>query len=345
VRPIDARVRYEMLSYLEYRLGETITDGQRAAGLKFDERRNPRTVALGRQWARETPDPAALVVRAYQFFNREFFYTLEPPLLGERNPYDEFLFETKRGFCEHYAGAFALLMRAAGIPTRVVTGYQGGEVNPFNNELIVRQADAHAWTEVWLEGRGWVRLDPTASVSPLRVEGGVNAALGPIGALDSLIAADKLGVLAAVRFSWQWMNSQWDAWIVGYNVDRQRQFLSQFGLSTVDWRQLAVWLIGGTLLAGGLVGLWLLLRDLPRGGEPALVAWRRYCAKLASAGITRAPHEGPLDYLARIVAERPGLAPQAEAITRLYVCARYGPGATRPELRELARRVRDLRTA
>jgi transglutaminase-like putative cysteine protease len=345
VRPIDARVRYEMLSYLDYRLGEAITPGQRTAGLQFDERRNPRTIALGRQWASETPDPVQLVTRAYQYFNREFFYTLEPPLLGERNPYDEFLFETKRGFCEHYAGAFALLMRAAGIPTRVVTGYQGGEVNPINNELIVRQADAHAWTEVWLEGRGWVRIDPTAAVSPLRVEGGVNAALGPIGALDTLIAADKLGVLATLRYSWHWVNSQWDAWIVGYNVDRQRQFLSQFGLSALDWRQLALWLIGGTLCAGGIVALWLLFRDLPRREEPALAAWRRYCTKLAAVGLARSPHEGPLDYLARVAAARPGLAAQAEAITSRYVEARYGPGATREELRALARLVRELRTA
>jgi len=345
VRPIDARVRYDMLSYLDYRLGERLTPGQRLAGLQFSERRNPRTIALGRQWARETPDQSALVVRALQFFNREFFYTLEPPLLAEGDPFDEFLFESKRGFCEHYAGAFALLMRAAGIPTRVVTGYQGGEVNPFNNELIVRQADAHAWTELWLEDRGWVRVDPTAAVSPLRVEGGVNAALGPIGAFSSLIAGDPLGVLASMRFAWHYVNSQWDQWVVGYNVDRQRQFLAQFGLSAQDWRQIAAWIGGGMVILGGFLGLWLVLRDLPKRGEPALLAWRRYCAKLASAGIARAPHEGPLDYLARVEAARPELAPQAETITRRYIQARYGSGASRPELRELQRLVRAFRVA
>ncbi|QJR15402.1 transglutaminase TgpA family protein [Usitatibacter palustris] len=345
VRPIDARIRYDMTSYLDYRLGSRLPPMLRDFALRFDETRNPRTVALGRQWAAETPDKAALVNRAFQYFNREFTYTLEPPLLGDRDPYDEFLFTTKRGFCEHYAGAFALLMRAAGVPSRVVTGYQGGEINPFNNELIVRQADAHAWTEIWLDDRGWVRLDPTAAVSPLRVEGGVNAALGPIGAFSSFLAADKLGVLSSLRYGWHMLNSQWDQWIVGYNTDRQRQLFSRFGLGSADWRSLLLWLVAGTLVVGIAIGLGLLLRDMPRRGEASLTAWRRYCAKLAASGLARAPHEGPLDYLARVSAARPELAPQAEAITHSYVQARYGGGATREELRELRQRVRAFRVA
>src|SRR5262249_3124501 len=151
--------------------------------------RNPRTIELARQFAAQAPNGRALVALAMQYYSRSFTYTLEPPLLDERDPYDDFLFRTRLGFCEHFAGSFTLLMRAAGLPARVVTGYQGGEVNPFNNELIVRQADAHAWSEVWIVGEGWVRVDPTAAVSPTRVDYGVNAALGPIGMIPSLIAA------------------------------------------------------------------------------------------------------------------------------------------------------------
>ena len=172
--------------------------------------------------------------RALQFFNARFTYTLEPPLLASDDPYDEFLFETKRGFCEHYAGSFALLMRAAGIPARVVTGYQGGEVNPLNRELLVRQADAHAWVEVWLEGRGWLRVDPTSVVAPDRIDSGINAALGPIGMIPTLIAADRLRVLANMRFAWDALNSQWNQWVLGYNVDRQRQFLASLGLEIAE---------------------------------------------------------------------------------------------------------------
>ena len=345
VRPVDVRVRYEMTSWLDYRYGENLPAMFRKLALSFDERRNPRTVALGRQWAAESATPTEVLGRALRLFNSQFTYTLEPPLLTSDDPYDEFLFEAKRGFCEHYAGSFALLMRAAGIPSRVVTGYQGGEVNPLSRELLVRQADAHAWVEVWLEGRGWVRIDPTSAVSPDRIDSGINAALGPIGVFPSLIAADRLGVLANMRFVWDALNSQWNQWVLGYNVDRQRQFLASLGLEIADWTKLALWLTGATLAVGGLVGLGLVLRDLPVRRDPAVVAWERFCAKLARAGLVRAPHEGPIDFLARIEATRPAVAAEARAIVERYVEARYGPGITRPESRDLLARVRRFRPA
>jgi hypothetical protein len=218
-------------------------------------------------------------------------------------------------------------------------------VNPLNNELVVRQADAHAWVEIWLRDRGWVRVDPTAAVSPLRVERGVNAALGPIGMFPSIIAADPLGVLAGIRDAWRAMNSQWDSWVVGYTIDRQRQFFSQLGFTDVDWRALGFWLMVATFLAGGVISVGLLVRDRPRREEPSLAAWNRFCAKLAASGLTRAPHEGPLDYLRRVQAARPASAAAARDITQRYVEARYGGGASRDELRELARRVREFKPA
>jgi len=342
---IRERRRYEMTSFLDYRYGENLSEKGRRAALQFDEGRNPRTIALGRQWRQESANEAEILQKAFTYFNREFTYTLEPPVLDARNPYDAFLFETKQGFCEHYAGSFALAMRAAGIPARVVTGYQGGEVNQLNNELVVRQADAHAWTEIWLRDRGWVRVDPTAAVSPLRVEGGVNAALGPIGMLPTLIAADPLGVLSGIRDAWRAMNSQWDAWVVGYSMDRQRQFFAQLGFPGIDWRALGFWLLVATFLVGGAISVGLLIRDRPRRDEPSLAAWNRFCAKLAAAGLPRAPHEGPLDFLRRVRDARPAIAQDADDITRRYVEARYGSGASREELRELARRVREFRPA
>jgi transglutaminase-like putative cysteine protease len=345
VKPVDTRVRYEMTSYLDYRYGEALPAPLRRLALAFDERRNPRTVALGRSWAAQSRTPVEVVNRALRYFNSQFTYTLEPPPLTSDDPYDEFLFETKHGFCEHYAGSFALLMRAAGIPSRVVTGYQGGEVNPLNHELLVRQADAHAWVELWLEGRGWLRVDPTSAVSPNRIDGGIDAALGPIGVIPSLIAADHFHVLANLRFAWDALNSQWNQWVLGYNVEQQRQFLSGLGLGDVNWRNLAIWLTVATLVVGGLVGLGLVLRDLPMRRDPAVVAWERFCAKLAATGIVRSPHEGPLDFLARVEVVRPAIAATARDIVGRYVEARYGGGLTKPELRELLARVRGFRPA
>jgi hypothetical protein len=218
-------------------------------------------------------------------------------------------------------------------------------VNPLNHELIVRQADAHAWTEVWIADRGWTRVDPTAAVSPLRVENGVNAALGPIGVIPNMIAADKLGILASLRYGWEYLNSQWDQWIVGYNMDKQRQFFSDLGFRNVDWRTLAFWLTIAIIVVGGAVTLGLLVRERRPRTEASLLAWNRFCAKLAAAGLARAPHEGPLDYLERVKAAHPEWAREAEEITRRYVQARYGSGASREELRELASRVREFRAA
>jgi transglutaminase-like putative cysteine protease len=344
-RPVSERRRYDMVAYLDYNYGERLSPAAQKALTRIDESRNPRTIALARKWAADYPDKRALVQQVFQFYNREFSYTLEPPPLDPRDPFDDFLFGTKQGFCEHYAGSFALIMRAAGIPARVVTGYQGGEVNPINKELVVRQADAHAWTEIWIEGQGWIRVDPTAAVSPLRVDSGINAALGPIGVMSSIVAADPLGLLASIRDSWRAMNSQWDQWVVGYNSEKQRQFFFNLGLGSIDWQSLGIWLIVATFGIGGVTSFLLFVRDLPPRREASLAAWDRFCAKLAATGLTRSPSEGPVDFLARIRTERPAIASSAEEITRRYVEARYGEGASREELRELARSVRQFRPA
>ena len=344
-RPLTERRTYEMTSYLKYQYGHRPQAFINTPALRFDEARNPRTVALGRQWAAEDPDPRTILAKAARHFAAGYTYTLEPPMLDKLNPYDDFMFNTRQGFCEHFAGSFVLLMRAAGIPARVVTGYQGGEVNPLNSELIVRQNDAHAWAEIWVPQEGWVRIDPTAAVSPTRVENGVNAALGPIGVMPTLIAADPLGILSRVRFAWQMFNSNWDQWVVGYNMDRQRQFFAQLGFPSVDWRTLGFWLMIATFAVGGAVTIGLIVRERPPRPDASLQAWNRFCAKLATAGLARAPHEGPLDYLARVSQARPELAVAAEDITRSYVDVRYGAQASAEAVKALARKVRQFRPA
>ena len=178
--PVTSRKNVAFTSHTRYRLGLDDPPGLLQANLQLPPGRNPRTLALARSWQRQNPDPAWLVQRALQHFRQEAFsYTLSPPLLGQE-AMDDFLFRTRQGFCEHYASAFVILMRAAQVPARVVTGYMGGELNPVDNFLVVRQLDAHAWAEVWLDGQGWVRVDPTAAISPRT--GGIRAGIGPPGA-------------------------------------------------------------------------------------------------------------------------------------------------------------------
>ncbi len=346
--PVSSLKSYPMASHLQYRAGRSLGEAERRAYLDYDRSLNPRTIAYGKKLAAENPDPKVLVTNLLKLYNATFSYTLEPPLLGD-NPMDEFLFDTKQGFCEHYAGSFVLLLRAAGIPARVVTGYQGGEINPITRQLVVRQSDAHAWSEVWFDDLGWLRVDPTFAVSPLRINGGIEAALGPSGVFNTLMSADQLGVLRRMRFSWDALNNQWNQWVVGFNADRQRGMLDGFGLQDTDWRSIAVLLIIGVIIAGSSVGGFLLLRVYRRRREPLVAAWDRLCAKLARAGFVRAPQEGPLDFLKRIAAADPALAASARPVIERYVELRYGPLADeahgREQLRAFIRHVRRLRPA
>jgi protein-glutamine gamma-glutamyltransferase len=335
---------YEMSSHLRYRAGTALTPQALKPYLQYNANLNPRTQAYARKLREENPDPKGLIEKLMARYNSEFEYTLEPPALGANNV-DEFLFDSKKGFCEHYAGSFVLVLRAAGIPARVVTGYQGGEVNPITRQLVVRQSEAHAWSEVWLDDFGWVRADPTFAVSPLRINRGMTEALGPIGAFNILIDADKFGVLRQLAFSWDAVNSQWNRWVIGFNQDRQRSMLEAFGMFDLDWRDLAIGLIISVFVVGGVVGLFLLLRIYQRREEPVVAAYRRFCRKLEKAGIFRAPHEGPHDFLARIERERPDLWPATKKVIDAYVKLRYSPDGGSASLTELISQVRQFRAA
>ena len=334
---------YEMSSHLRYRVGTGLPPDALRPYLQYSDDINPRTIAYAQNLRRENSDPKALIEKLMSRYNSEFEYTLEPPRLGP-NPVDEFLFDSKKGFCEHYAGSFVLILRVAGIPARVVTGYQGGEVNPITRQLVVRQSEAHAWSEVWLEDLGWVRADPTFAVSPLRINRGMTEALGPQGALNGLIYADKFGLLKQIGFTWDAVNNQWNQWVVGFNQERQRYAIeSLLGLRDMDWRQLAIWLIVGVFSTSGIVGVLLLLKVYQRRKEPVVAAYDRFCAKLAKAGVTRAPYEGPMDFLSRLAIERPAIANNARPVVVAYVALRYAPPGRKSDLQEFVAMVRRFR--
>lgn len=339
--PVNNRLRYYMKSFPGYVMGrdETPTALQRALQLPADA--NPRTAEFSRRLREKFPDDRALINEVLAMLrNEQFRYTLEPPPLGA-HPVDEFLFETKSGFCEHYASAFAVLMRGAGIPARIVTGYMGGQFNPIGDYMIVRQEDAHAWNEVWLRGAGWVRVDPTAAVSPVRVEGGFSAAV-PRGDPLPILGRGDFALLQRMRFTWDSLANNWNQWVLGYSPERQRQFLSRTGIDDANWRALALILLIATALIIGALMLYTLRKQQARKDDPAQRAYLRFCAKLAREGLPRGTTEGPIDYAVRLAQLRPDLAQAAAAITRIYVALRYGGNADPHAVRILWQQVRQF---
>jgi protein-glutamine gamma-glutamyltransferase len=339
--PVVSRMRYDMTSHLDYRFGADEPPGmlQRARQLPPDS--NPRAVEFGRALREKFADDKELMNEVLSMFRSEkFYYTLEPPPVGE-HAVDDFLFETRSGFCEHYASAFAVLMRAAGIPARVVTGYLGGEFNGLGGYMIVRQADAHAWVEVWFAGQGWLRVDPTAAVSPLRVESGVAAAVPQTGNVP-LFARAGHAWIKQMRLSWDSLANSWNQWVLGYNPERQRSLLSRAGLDDASWRALVFILIAATAIITLALAFAMLRKMGKTGHDPVLAAYLRFCAKLERKGLGRTPAEGPLDYAGRLAQLRPDLAPAVTAITQLYVALRYGTHATPAATQDLDLKTREF---
>ena len=337
--PVTSRVRYDMVSYLEFSFGIAESRMALHRALQLPSGFNPRTLEFARSLREKFADDRALMGEVLAMFrNQNFFYTLTPPLLGEHSM-DEFLFDKKSGFCEAYASSFVVLMRAAGIPARIVTGYQGGEVNQLGNYLIVRQADAHAWTEVWFRDRGWVRVDPTAAVSPLRVESGISAA---VPRSDPLLVRGDFEFLRQLSLTWDLMANTWNQWVLGYTPERQRRLLTSVGIDDATWHTLTVVLLCMAALIVVVLATLLLHRLKAQVRDPVKIAYLKFCDKLQRKGMPRDAAEGPADYAYRLGALRPDLAPAVNSITRLYVALRYGAETSALALHELRRRVKQF---
>ena len=318
--PLTERQRFRLAASLDYRFNATEDPAAIRRNLLLPPGSNPQSRALAEQWRSAGIGPDAIVGKALALFAADFTYTLRPPLLG-RDGIDDFLFRSKRGFCEHYAAAFVVLMRAAGIPARVVGGYQGGEFNPLDGYLVVRQSDAHAWAEVWLAGRGWVRVDPTAAVSPSRIETGIADALPFENALPALIQL-RADWARTLRYRWEAINNAWNQHILGYDPQRQRDLLARLGLPDADWRSLAT-LLGAfcSLLVAGLM-VWAIYQRPRR--DPVLRLWHQALRHLARRQVDCAPWETPLALARRVEQQRPELAAPFQRVVDAYLLARYG---------------------
>ena len=329
--PVTQAIRYSQRSVLSDRFA-AVDDSEIRENLQLP-RGNPRTAEFARDLRERSGSDRAYIAAVLDWFRNEaFVYTLAPPLL-EGDRVDNFLFDTRRGFCEHYAGAFVVLLRAAGIPARVVTGFQGGEINPDGGYMIVRESDAHAWTEALLDGV-WQRFDPTAAIAPSRIERGLGAAL-PRGEPVPYLARLDMTWLKSLRLHWDAVNYQWQRGVVGFNLQRQHDVLRDLGLEAArPWQLVA--LVGAFALAWGFAILFL-ARARHARADPAAALWSRLCRRLARAGLPRNPSEGPLAYTARAAARWPQSSALLQRIGEAYATLRYGPGdaARRPLLERL----------
>ena len=335
-KPISERQRFCLAANLDYRFNVTEDPLVLRRNLALPNGRNPESRALAARWKAATQAPEAIIDQALQLFAADFTYTLRPPLLGE-DGIDDFLFRTRRGFCEHFAAAFVVLMRAADIPARVVTGYQGGEFNPLDGYLVIRQSDAHAWAEVWLPERGWLRVDPTAAVSPARIETGIADAL-PFGEPLPALVQWRAEWLRTLRHRWEAINNAWNQHVLNYDSQRQRDFLARLGLPDSDWRSLAVSLgIACSLLMASLTA-WAIYRR-PRQ-PPVLRLWKKALRHLARRKVDCPPWETPLALANRVGTTHPELDEPFRRVVDAYLQARYGPTADNlHDLREAIARL------
>lgn len=338
---VTERIQYRLQSFTRYHIGDTLSYRDRHRALALPPGINPRAYDFARRIQQQYPNTQARIRAVLQNFNQQpFVYTLNPPLLGQ-NAVDEFLFSTRRGFCEHYSSSFVFLMRAMGIPARVVIGYQGGEYNQSGNYYIVRQSDAHAWAEVWTREQGWQRFDPTAAVAPERVERGIDAALPDRPFAQGLVRSN-LSIVRNLVLYWDSINYQWTRWVLGYDTRRQFELLRKLGMDG-SWEQMAVYMLAFSAFSILLVSLWLGFRGKRIRKDAAYRLFEKFCNKLSKQGYRRAPYEGPVDFSNRVSRVRPDLADSIQRITRSYTRYRYGNATDRDQLVELRRLVQQFR--
>ena len=343
-RPINNVTAFDLTSHTDFTAGASLAESMRRKDLALPrDGSNARSVALGRDLAaRHVGNPRAIVGEMLTMFRQQpFEYTMQPPRLAD-NAVDEFLFMTRKGFCEHYASAFTVVMRAAGVPARVVTGYQGGEFNPFGGYLIVRQSDAHAWSEVWIEGRGWMRVDPTAAVAPERIQGSLIDAVAEDEPVPGRLR-DASPIWLQVELGWDAVNDFWNQRVVRFDAQAQFDLLDRLGVDDPDWRALGLGLAGS--LAAFFVALSTYLawryrpppRDWPGRLHDVVVA------RLRKRGLTPGPAEGPVAFIERAERDCPDLARALADIRKLYAALRYGPAPRADDLRRLKHAVNSLR--
>ena len=336
--PVGTRLAYEVRSWPRDSVGsdETLSAREQRRHLQLPDAGNPQARAWARERLNEGLGPEAISEALLSLYNRSFTYTLKPPALGA-DTVDEFLFSTRQGFCEHFASSYVFTMRAAGVPARVVAGYQGGEWVEQQEYLLVRQYDAHAWAEVWLPGRGWVRVDPTAAVAPERIRDGLQSAAADEFMQDAFLPLHKIAFVTRLRLQWDMINYRWYQTVVSFDSERQQGVLRRL-LGEISPLRMALFIGVPMVLALLLLLVWLKLSSRGPAVSAASRLYLRFCRRMARAGMPRNPGETPGDYARRIKQELPRLGPMAASITSAYEKAAYADDAdAERQLRRLVR--------
>jgi transglutaminase-like putative cysteine protease len=340
--PIHDRIRFDARSMTDFQFGRNESEAHLAELRLLPRNSNPKMQAHAAELHARYPKAEDLVAAVLaEIHDGPFYYTLTPPLYAGRNGVDAFFFGDRRGYCEHYAGAITVLLRAAGIPARVVTGYLGGEVNPVNGYLALRQRDAHAWAEYWDADTGWTRVDPTAAIAPERVEQGLQLAPDPVQAASGDFITSNVGLLRYLRNHIDAVTNAWDQFVVGYSGDDQEGLLSRFGIPQLDWQSLTIGLVVMfSLVLAVIAGQAIMKREKP---APIVALYERLCKEAARSGVSRAFSEAPGDYARRVAAGLDGEA-QKRVIEAFayYQDLRYGRGRVvdARALADLRRRIK-----
>lgn len=340
----DKRAEYELVSNPGYNTGP-ISRGEYDENLQLPKQRSEKITRLVERLHGFDAPPGAFIKQVLNHFRQEdFHYSLTPPLLDEKQPLESFLFKTRYGFCSHYAAAFVYMMRIAHIPARVVTGYQGGEFNQLGGFLEIRQADAHAWAEVWLANQGWIRVDPTAAIAPERIEQPINiGGLVPEGMISFGAEGDRIrqaGWLTQVRQLWGNIDYSWQRWVINYNNKNQSAFLARWGIG--DLRAMLQWLLMMVGVMTGLIALGLLWPK-KRTGDAVVKAYQTFCKKLVRHGLIKGDAEGEQDFAGRAVLRLPKQAGEIMRITALFIRLRYGREAGPDNLKQLQQWARSFK--
>ncbi len=322
--PVNNVTRYKMHSYLRYRLDANHIVNRRYY-LQVPPEIAPETRRFVKALRKKHVRNGSFINAVLNYFRQQnFIYTRHPPDLGGDST-DTFLFKSRRGYCVHYASSFAVIMRLAGIPARIVSGYQGGEMNPFSDYMIVRQSDAHAWVEVWLAGKGWLRIDPTSVIPAPRVETTEDRMEQKDDHSDTVFELARNSFsnsLRSLHFAWDALNNHWNDWVVGYNKNRQKSLLAKLGVNKLSLYQLALLLAAGFTLSILVVMLFVFRRNQDTL-SPVNQAYARFCHKMVRCGFVRHAEESAQNYALRIIEQRPDLKSPVETISRLYNHLRY----------------------
>lgn len=338
--PIREIKQFRLSSTTRYKLDNSMDASVLRAALELPENAAPKTRQLAAGLLAESENSSVYIQKVLSNFNQQpFSYTLQPKRLwGDHT--DNFLFNTREGFCEHYASSFVVLMRAADIPARVVTGYLGGEWNKTANYLLIRQSDAHAWAEVWLQDQGWVRVDPTGAIAPSRISNSIAEALAHNSALPMFT---RFAFLSRLSLQWDTLNYYWTRWVVDYDSGRQNSLLNKLGMGLQSWGGVLLRLLIGIMiiaLSWTLIFSFQYWRQRP---DPAVLSYKKFTRKLAGIGLPRLAHEAPLGYAERILQSRPDLKHAVQNITDYYTLLRYSKATDSETIKQLQEEVKSFR--